>query len=109
MSPSLVFSALDADYALAMDAASATAARINKFDGTNFHTWKCKMQMVLEERDLWEVASGEVKPEHLTSVLYQVTYSASPARRWRSSVLRWRIRSYRWSGRRVEHTMHGHG
>ncbi|TMW61094.1 hypothetical protein Poli38472_014555 [Pythium oligandrum] len=48
------------DSALAMD---TTPARINKFDGTNFHTWKFKMQMVLEERDVWEVVSGEVKLE----------------------------------------------
>lgn len=65
MSPRPVFSAPDVDYAFAMDAATATNARINKFDRTNFHTWKFKMQMVLEERDLWEVASGEIKLEHL--------------------------------------------
>eukprot|EP00644_Phytophthora_capsici_P019050 jgi/Phyca11/133206/e_gw1.358.9.1 len=37
-----------------MDTASTTTSRINKFDGINFHTWKFKMRMVLEERDLWE-------------------------------------------------------
>uniref|UniRef100_A0AAV1TJH6 DUF4219 domain-containing protein n=1 Tax=Peronospora matthiolae TaxID=2874970 RepID=A0AAV1TJH6_9STRA len=37
----------------------ASSLRISKFDGTNFHAWKFKMQMVLEERDLWEVVSGE--------------------------------------------------
>ncbi|CAI5731114.1 unnamed protein product [Peronospora destructor] len=31
---------------------STTSARIDKFDGTNFHVWKIKMQMVLEKRDL---------------------------------------------------------
>ena len=46
---------------------ASTPSRINKFDGTNFHTWKFKMQMVLEERDLWDVTSGEIKLEHLTS------------------------------------------
>ncbi|KAG2925312.1 hypothetical protein PC119_g15441, partial [Phytophthora cactorum] len=46
-----------------MDATPTATARINKFDGTNFHTWKFKMQMVLEERELWEVTSGEVKLE----------------------------------------------
>ena len=69
MSPSPAFSAPDADYAFAMDAATATNSRINKFDGTNFHTWKFKVQMVLEERDLWEVASGEIKLEQLVTVL----------------------------------------
>ena len=33
---------------------------INKFDGTNFHFWKFKMQMVLEDKDLWSIVSGEV-------------------------------------------------
>uniref|UniRef100_A0AAV1UVX4 DUF4219 domain-containing protein n=1 Tax=Peronospora matthiolae TaxID=2874970 RepID=A0AAV1UVX4_9STRA len=41
----------------------ASSLRISKFDGTNFHAWKFKMQMVLEERDLWEVVSGEIKAE----------------------------------------------
>ena len=40
-------------FALAMDTAVTTTARINKFDGSNFHLWKFKMQMVLEEWDLW--------------------------------------------------------
>ncbi|GMF28432.1 unnamed protein product [Phytophthora fragariaefolia] len=30
----------DSDYAFAMDTTSTTTSRINKFDGTNFHTWK---------------------------------------------------------------------
>uniref|UniRef100_A0AAV1TWN9 DUF4219 domain-containing protein n=1 Tax=Peronospora matthiolae TaxID=2874970 RepID=A0AAV1TWN9_9STRA len=44
-----------------------TTARINKFAKTNFQTWKFKMQMVLEERYLWDVVSGEVKLEHCVS------------------------------------------
>ena len=32
---------------------------IDKFDGTNFHLWKFKMQMVLEDKDLWSIVSGE--------------------------------------------------
>ena len=27
-------------------------SRIEKFDGQNFHIWKFKMQMVLEDKDL---------------------------------------------------------
>ncbi|KAK1937954.1 hypothetical protein P3T76_009691 [Phytophthora citrophthora] len=61
MSPSPVFPAEDSDYAFAMDTTSTTTSRINKFDGTNFHTWKFKMRMVLEERDLWEVTCGEIE------------------------------------------------
>uniref|UniRef100_H3GYH7 Retrotransposon gag domain-containing protein n=1 Tax=Phytophthora ramorum TaxID=164328 RepID=H3GYH7_PHYRM len=45
MSPSPVFPAQDPDYAFAMDATPTTTARINKFNGTNFHTWKFKMQI----------------------------------------------------------------
>ena len=74
MSPSPAFSAPEVDQALAMDAVSTSASRINKFDGTNFHTWKFKMQMVLEERDLWEVTSGEVKIEHCLTSLDQATF-----------------------------------
>lgn len=51
MSPSSADSAFT-DYASQAFAMDSTPARINKFDGTNFHTWKFKMQMVLEERDL---------------------------------------------------------
>ena len=32
---------------------------IDKFDGTNFYLWKFKMQMVLEDKDLWGIVSGE--------------------------------------------------
>uniref|UniRef100_H3H955 Integrase catalytic domain-containing protein n=1 Tax=Phytophthora ramorum TaxID=164328 RepID=H3H955_PHYRM len=64
----------DPDYAFAMDATPTTTARINKFNGTNFHTWKFKMQMVLEERELWEVTSGEVKLEHCTTTADQATF-----------------------------------
>ena len=62
MSPSSAISAF-ADHASPAFAMDPTAARINKFDGTNFHTWKFKIQMVLEERDVWKVVSGEVKLE----------------------------------------------
>uniref|UniRef100_A0AAV1TUT9 CCHC-type domain-containing protein n=2 Tax=Peronospora matthiolae TaxID=2874970 RepID=A0AAV1TUT9_9STRA len=52
----------------------ASSLRISKFDGTNFHAWKFKMQMVLEERDLWEVVSGEIKAEQCETQLDQATY-----------------------------------
>uniref|UniRef100_A0AAV1VMM1 DUF4219 domain-containing protein n=1 Tax=Peronospora matthiolae TaxID=2874970 RepID=A0AAV1VMM1_9STRA len=57
-----------------MDAMPITTARINKFSGTNFHTWKFEMQMVLGERDLWNVVSGEVKLERCVSTLDQVKF-----------------------------------
>ncbi|KAK1936589.1 Retrovirus-related Pol polyprotein from transposon TNT 1-94 [Phytophthora citrophthora] len=74
MSPSPVFPAEDSDYAFTMDTTSTTTSRINKFDGTNFHTWKFKMRMVLEERDLWEVTCGEIKLEHCATTLDQTTF-----------------------------------
>ena len=32
---------------------------IDKFDGEDFHLWKFKMRMVLEEKDLWEIVTGK--------------------------------------------------
>ena len=72
MSPSSLSSATANDSSLSsMDASSL---RISKFDGTNFHAWKFKMRMVLEERDLWEVASGEIKAEQCVTQLDQAAY-----------------------------------
>jgi len=41
--------------------------KIKKFDGENFHLWKFKMQMLFEERDLWEVVPGDEVIETCTS------------------------------------------
>ena len=74
MSPSpanSTFPAPDTAFAT-MDA--STPSRINKFDGTNFHTWKFKTQMVLDERDFWEVARREIKLEHCTNALDPGTF-----------------------------------
>ena len=50
MSPRSLDSAFATDSSnAAMDSSSF---RIAKFDGTNFHAWKFKIQMILEERDL---------------------------------------------------------
>ena len=72
MSPS-PFDSAPAALASTMDA-STTSARIDKFDGSNFHVWKFKMQMVLEDRDLWDVTCGVVKPEHCLTADDQATY-----------------------------------
>jgi transposase InsO family protein len=72
MSPSPADSATDDATFATMD--STATPRINKFDGTNFHTWKFKMQMVLEDRELWEVVSGEVKLEQCVSESDQTVY-----------------------------------
>src|SRR5262245_26946566 len=37
---------------------------IEKFDGKNFHLWKFKIQIVLEDKDLWSIVDGsEPRPE----------------------------------------------
>jgi transposase InsO family protein len=39
---------------------------IEKLNGDNFHIWKFKMQMVLEEKDLWDIVTGdEPRPSQL--------------------------------------------
>ena len=50
MSPSPADSAQDSNYTFAID--SNINGRMEKFAGTNFHTWEFKMPMVFEERDL---------------------------------------------------------
>ena len=41
----------------------AASLRIEKFSAVNFYLWKFKMQMILEEKDLWDiVSSSEVEP-----------------------------------------------
>ena len=67
------FDSAPAALASAVDT-STTFARIDKFDGTNFHVWKFKMQMVLEDRDLWDLTSGDVIPEHCFTYKDQATY-----------------------------------
>ena len=34
---------------------------IDKFDGKNFHIWKIRMQMLLQERGLWSIVTGDEK------------------------------------------------
>ncbi len=37
---------------------------MEKFNGKNFHLWKFKIQMILEEKDLWDIVSGDkIMPE----------------------------------------------
>jgi hypothetical protein len=33
---------------------------IKKSNGNNFHTWKIKMELLLHEKDLWEITSREL-------------------------------------------------
>ncbi|KAF0726843.1 hypothetical protein Ae201684P_010686 [Aphanomyces euteiches] len=42
-----------------MDATTATDSyKVIKFNGDNFHLWKFKMMMALEDKDLWDIVSG---------------------------------------------------
>ena len=42
-----------------MASEDSASLRIDKFNGENFHLWKFKKQMVLEEKDLWGIVSGD--------------------------------------------------
>lgn len=44
---------------MASGSEESASLRIDKFKGENFHFWKFKMRMVLEEKDLWEIVTGE--------------------------------------------------
>ena len=35
---------------------------VDKFDGVNFHLWKFKMEMVMAEKELWEIVEGSEEP-----------------------------------------------
>jgi len=37
----------------------STNIAIEKLDGTNFHTWKLKIKMILIREDVWDVVNGE--------------------------------------------------
>jgi len=42
----------------------STGVSIEKLDGTNYHVWKFKMQLVLEDKELFGVIDGtDVKAE----------------------------------------------
>ena len=44
----------------------STGVSIEKLDGTNYHVWKFKMQLVLEDKELFGVIDGtDVKAEGL--------------------------------------------
>ena len=39
----------------------------DKFDGVNFHLWKFKMEMVMAERELWDIVEGSEQFPHFTT------------------------------------------
>src|ERR1700712_3274149 len=47
----------------------STGVSIERLDGSNYHVWKFKMQLILEDKDLYGVIDGtDVKPEKAESV-----------------------------------------
>lgn len=50
------------------------APRISRLAGNNFHNWKSKMQMVLEERGLWDETCRLIMIEHCVAEEGQAMY-----------------------------------
>ena len=42
-----------------MAAEDSASIRNDRFNGENFHLWKFKVQMVLEDKELWGIVSGD--------------------------------------------------
>jgi hypothetical protein len=40
---------------------------VDKFDGVNFHLWKFKMEMVMAEKELWDIVDGSEEPPQSTT------------------------------------------
>lgn len=41
----------------------STSGVVDRFDGTNFHIWKVRMEMYLTEKDVWKLVDGsEARP-----------------------------------------------
>ena len=45
-----------------MASSSYEKMEVEKFNGSNFELWKLKMEDFLEDHDLWEVTSLDVRP-----------------------------------------------
>ena len=41
---------------------------VEKFNGSNFESWKLKMEDLLKDHDLWEVTSLNVRPTTISQV-----------------------------------------
>ena len=41
---------------------------VEKFNGSNFDLWKLKMEDILEDLDLWEIASLPTRPVAMSQV-----------------------------------------
>ena len=45
---------------------------MEKFNGSNFELWKLKMEDLLEDRDLWEAASLNVRPAMISQADWEL-------------------------------------
>src|SRR5260370_28045123 len=48
-----------------MSVTMSTGVSVEKLDGTNYHVWKFKMQLILEDKELFGVIDGsDIKPDN---------------------------------------------
>lgn len=59
---------------LQIEMASSSYGRmeVEKFNGTNFELWKLKMEDIIEDRDLWEDFSLDVKPAVISQADWEI-------------------------------------
>src|SRR3954454_21410536 len=61
------------DSTMATTTLSLDTTRIQKLSSNNWHTWKFKMQLVLEEKELWDVVDGSERQPTVTKELEELT------------------------------------
>ena len=55
-----------------MASSSYEKMEVEKFNGSNFELWKLKMEDLLEDRDLWEVTSLDVRPTTISQAYWDL-------------------------------------
>jgi hypothetical protein len=55
-----------------MASSSYKKMEVEKFNGSNFELWKVKMEDLLEDRDLWQVASLDVRPAKISQAYWEL-------------------------------------
>jgi hypothetical protein len=53
---------------------SAAALKIERLNGDNWYTWKYRMQLLLKDKDLWGIVTGEETIEDYSSAAQQKTF-----------------------------------
>lgn len=69
-----VFCAEHSESYLQIEMASSSYSRmeVEKFNGTNFELWKLKMEDMLEDHDLWEASTLDVRPAMISLVDWEI-------------------------------------